>query len=98
MAVNVGETVVAAAVSVRESLVIEAHQVQDGRVQVVDVDLVFHGVPTEVVGGPVDVPGPHPASSDPHGEPERMVLAPVVSLRGWGAPEFPAPEDQGIVQ
>ena len=55
MAVDVGEAVVAAAVAVGQSLVIEAHQVQDRRVQVVDVDLVLHGVPAEFVGGPVDM-------------------------------------------
>ena len=50
VAVNVGQAVVAAAVAVGQLLVVEAHQVQDRRVQVVDVDLVLDGVPAELVG------------------------------------------------
>ena len=57
VAVNVGEAVVAAAVAISRRFVVEPHHVQDGRVQVVDVDLVLDGVPAEFVGGPVDVAG-----------------------------------------
>ncbi len=57
MAINVGEAVVAAAVPVGQPFVIEAHDVQDPRVQVVVVDLILHGVPAEFIGGPVDVAG-----------------------------------------
>ncbi len=41
VAVDVGQAVVAAAVAIGQPLVVEAHQVQDRRVQVVDVDLVL---------------------------------------------------------
>ena len=40
-AVDVGEPEIAAGVAVGELLVVEAEQVQDRRVQVVDVDLVL---------------------------------------------------------
>ena len=42
-AIDVGEAEVAAGVAVRQLGVVEAHQVQQGRVQVVDVDLVLDG-------------------------------------------------------
>ena len=55
LAVHVGQAEVAAGVAVGELLVVEAQQVQDRGVQVVDVDLVLHGLEAELVGGAVDV-------------------------------------------
>src|SRR5206468_3210229 len=52
-AAHIGEAEVAAGVAVSQLLVIEAEQVQQGRVQVVHVDLVLHGVVAELVGGAV---------------------------------------------
>ena len=43
-------------------------------------------------------PGRDAASGHPHGETERVVLAPVGPFGGRSAPEFSAPEDQGIVE
>ncbi len=51
--VDVGEAVVAALEAVGEPGVVEAEQVQGGRVQVVDVDGVFDDVVAEVVRGAV---------------------------------------------
>ena len=53
-AAHVGQAVVAAGVAVGQPLVVEAQQVQDRRVQVVDVDLVLDRVPAELVGRAVD--------------------------------------------
>ena len=52
---NIGQAEIAAGVAVGESLVVEAEQVQDRGVQVVDVDLVLDRVEAEFVGGAVDV-------------------------------------------
>ena len=49
-AVDVGEAEVAARVAVGQLLVVDAEQMQNGRVQVVDVDAVFDGVHAELVG------------------------------------------------
>jgi hypothetical protein len=53
--VYVGQAEVAAGVTIRELLVVEAHEIEQGGVQVVDVNLVFDGLEAEVVGGAVDV-------------------------------------------
>ena len=45
---HIGEAVVAASVAVSEAFVIETQEVQDGGVQVVDVNFVFDGVPAEL--------------------------------------------------
>ena len=46
---NVGQAEVAAAETVGQALVVQSHQVQNGRVEIVDVDFVFGGVPAEFV-------------------------------------------------
>src|SRR5262249_22124930 len=68
MAVNVGEAEVAASIAIRQLLVIETEQVENRRVQVVDVDLVPHRSEAELVGGAVDVAALHPAACQPHAE------------------------------
>ena len=52
---HIGQAEIAAGVAVGELLVIEAQQVQDRGVQVVDVDRVFDGLEAEFVGRAVDV-------------------------------------------
>ena len=47
---DVGQAEVAAGVAVGEPLVVQAEQVQDRRLQVVDVDRVLGDVEAEVVG------------------------------------------------
>ena len=63
-AVDVGQAEVAAGVAVGELRVVEAEQVQDGGVQVVDVDRVLDGLEAEFVGRAVGWPPltPPPAS------------------------------------
>src|SRR5262245_49632298 len=54
LAVDVGEPLVLSVVLVSQLLVIEPHDVEDGRVQVVDVDLAFDRLEAELVGRAVD--------------------------------------------
>ena len=49
---DVGEPHVSVGVKVRQERMVEAHQVQDGGVQVVDVDLVFNGRIAKLIGRP----------------------------------------------
>lgn len=53
IAVNVGQTEVAAAEAVDEFLVIQAEQVQHGGVQIVEMDFACDGFVTEVIRGAV---------------------------------------------
>jgi hypothetical protein len=53
VAVDIGEPVVAALVVEGEPFVVEAETVEDGGLEVVDVDRVFSDVEAEVVGGTV---------------------------------------------
>ena len=56
-AFDVRQTHVASGMEVRQERMVEAQEVQDGGMQVMDVDLVFYGRVAEIVGRP-RAPGP----------------------------------------
>ena len=93
---DVGEAEVAAAVAVGEAGVVEAHLVQDGGVQVVDVDAVFDGDEAEVVGGAVGQAAAEAAAGEPHGEAEGVVVAAGGAFGLRRAAELAAPEDDAF--
>ena len=92
-----------ALVTVGEALVVDAEQVQDGGLEVVDVHAAVGDVVAEVVGFAVDVAGPGAAAGHPHGKATGMVVAAVVvvgepALREAGTAEFAAPDDQRVFE
>ena len=60
---------------------VEAHQVQDRGVQVVDVDPVLDGLQAELVGRAVDHAALDAAAGQPHREAQAVVVA---ALRPFG--------------
>ena len=88
----------AALVHVNDFRMIETEQAEDGGVQVVDVNLVFDRMQAEFVGFPNDLSAFFPATSHPHGEAGRVVVAPVSFLTHRGKSEFSTPDDQCLVQ
>ena len=78
---DVGQAEIAAGVAIGQLLVVQAQQVQDRRVQIVDVDLVFDGVIAVFVGGAVAHARLHAAAGQPHREAVGVVVAAVVPLR-----------------
>ena len=85
---DVSETHVTAAETVRKSFVIEPEQVQDRRVKVVHADLILDGTISKLVRRTVDEPALHPSASEENTETERAVVAPVGSLGKGSPPEF----------
>src|SRR3954452_8020312 len=65
---HVGQPEVAALEAVGELLVIEAEEVEDRGLEVVDVVFVLDGGEAELVGLAEDQAGVHAAAGDPHGE------------------------------
>src|SRR6516164_5651707 len=98
LAAHVGQPVVAAAVAVRKTFVVNAHKVKDGGVQVVDVDFVLDGVPAEFVSSAVNVASANPSAGQPHRETVGVVIASVPFLRHGASSEFASPEDERVVQ
>jgi hypothetical protein len=83
--------------------VVDSHDVQDRRLQVVHVDRVLGDVVAEVVGRAVGEARLDAAARHPAGEAARVMIAAVVgrgelALRVVRAPELAAPDDQRVVE
>src|SRR3954462_4707420 len=77
---HVGEAEIAAAVAIGQLRVIDAEQVEDRRVEIVNVHRLVDRLEAEVVGGAVTHPPLDPAPAQPHREAERVVIPPVLGL------------------
>src|SRR4051794_13203133 len=82
---------------------IYAQKAENGGLQIVHVDRVRHHVVAVVVGLAETEAALHTASCHPHGEATGMVIASVIrvgqlALAVYGAAEFTAPYDQGVVE
>ena len=95
---DVGETEVAAAVAIGQTLVVEAHQVENGGVQIVDVNASFDGVVAEVVGGAVDVAALDAAARQPHREAVAMMIPAGGPFAHRRAAKLAAPDHQRVVE
>ena len=63
LAVHIGQPIIASAEAVSQARVVQPHEVQDGCVQVVNVDLVLDRVPAEFIRGTEDQSAPDAAES-----------------------------------
>ena len=77
---------------------VESEQMQDGGVQVVDMDLVLGGIVTELVGRTVSESRFCTATGQPHRESVRVVIPAVGPLHARSASEFSTPPDQGVFE
>ena len=81
---QVGQPEISPGVVVGEFLVIEAQQRQECGVEIVDMNWVFSGRESELVGGAVHGAALHAAAGQPHREPVVVVVA-AVDLAGIGS-------------
>ena len=98
VAVDISEAAVDAVLTDGEAFVIDAHEVEDGGVEVVEVDGFVFGVVAVVVGRAVNGAWFDTAASHEHGEAVWIVVAAVFTLGGWSASEFAAPKNEGFVE
>src|SRR5262249_10566390 len=92
---HVGQAEVAAVKAVGQFLVVQAKQVQNGRVQIVDADAVGFGLEADLVSGPVERSALDAAASQPNGEGVRVVVAAGAALLNNRQPaELAAPDYQ----
>src|SRR3954466_15242797 len=82
---HVGEAEIAAAVAIGQLRVIDAEQVENRRVEIVDVHRLVNSLEAEVVGGAVDHSTLDAAPGPPHREAERVVIPPILRLPGAAA-------------
>jgi len=104
MAVDVGETIVAALEFEGELFVVDTKEVKDRGLEVVDVDFVFHGIEADVITRSVGDTRLHAAAGHPDGVGVGMVIAAPLgtivkgTLDEGRASEFAGPNDEGVFE
>ena len=63
---HVGQAKIAAGLTIRQALVVEAEQVQQRGVEIMEMDRVLNRPKTEFIGGPVRHSPFGPATGEPH--------------------------------
>lgn len=98
VATDVGETKIAAGVAEGEVFVIDAGEVQHGRVEIVHIADLIDGMDAEFVGGPVGGAAAHAAAGEKHAESLGMMIPPVGSWGVGSASELTGPEDESGIE
>jgi hypothetical protein len=78
---DVGKTVIASARTERQLGVFDPHQIQDGCVNIVNMDRLIHYLPSEVIGRTVGHAPFDASTRKPHGKAVRVVIATGVRPR-----------------
>lgn len=95
---NIGQSKIASTVRVRQPLMVKTEQVQDGRVQIVNVDLVGDGRKAERIGRTMDGATFDTAAGQPHRKAIGIVVASISVLRRRRATKFAAPNNECFVE
>src|SRR5207245_1343823 len=103
LSMNVGQAIIAALEPEGEFGVLQAEEVKDGGVQIVDVDFVFDRVETEFVGFAVNDARFDAAAGEKDGVAVRMMVAAnlawfQLALHHGCATEFAAPNDKRFIE
>ncbi len=77
-----------------EPFVIEAQQVQDRRMDIVDVRLLLGGPQAHSVSCPDDLPALDAAAGEPHGKAVRIMVASILTFTHRHPSEFAAPDHE----
>ena len=96
--VHVGQPVIAPAVAVRQLFVVEPHQVQNGRVQVVYVDTILDRGQPELVGVAIAHTRFDTASRHPDRKSIVIVIAPQLAFRRGRPSKLATPNDERFVE
>src|SRR5689334_13616903 len=96
---HAGEPLIQALVEVSQLRMIQAHQVQNGGVEIGHVTRFFDGLETDLVRRPDRLASLHAGSREPHGKAMPVVIAPRLthSLTGRRAAELSAPDQERLI-
>ncbi len=95
---DVGEAHVASAEAEREAFVVKAEEVENGGVEIVDVDRVFDGAHAHFIRGAIGDSAANTAAGEEDGVAADMMVAAVGAGRVGSAAHFAGPEDEGFVE
>ena len=101
--VDIRQPEVTALMSKGQLLVIDTHQVQDGGIQIMNVDRVLGDVVGKVIRLTVLEPSPNTPASHPHRPASGMMITAVIlsserALAVHGAAKFSTPDHQRVIQ
>ena len=95
---HIREAEVASLETICQLRMIEAEQMKQRCVEIMDMDFIGGRVKTELVGLTEGDPGFHTTAGQPHRETVRMVIAPIISSLDHGrSAKFTTPNDQGVL-
>src|SRR5207245_1665596 len=92
------EPALAAFKQISQLLMVNAQQAQDGRVQVMSVDLVFHSAETEFIRRADGFAADDATAGHPGGKSVGIVVTAIAALHHRSASEFANPYHQGAFQ
>ena len=96
--VDVGETKISACVVKLQRFVVQAEQIKNGCVKIVEMDLVFHRKIPVLVGFAESNPALDASACQPLRVTLRIVVATVTSLHQWRLPKFATPQNKRIIE
>ena len=91
ISVDIGKAEVSARVTVGQVFVIESHEVKNGSVEIMNMDLVFHGREAEFVGRTVGHTTFDSSAGEPNGKPVVIMITTTSAFRHRGATELASP-------
>lgn len=103
MPVDIRQPVVAALEEIGQALVVDAEEVEEGGMEVVDMDRILRYVVAKLVRRAIGKAWADAATGKPKGETAGMVVPAIVvtgqfPLAVGGPAKFPAPDNEGVVQ
>lgn len=103
LAVHIGQADISSLVRMDQPLVIDSQEVQDGRIEIMNVDRIASDVVGEVVGFTMHMPLFDPATCEEHAEAARVMVAAIVllgepTLTVDGPAELSTPDHQRVIE
>src|SRR2546423_12429607 len=97
---HICQTKVTSGIAIGEALVIQAQQMEDSRMEVVDMHRILRRAKTKLVGCAIDRPASDATPSEPDAKAVMIVVAPAQrgQFSDRGAAEFAAPEHECVVE
>ena len=98
LAVQVGQSLVQAIKGIDQPFMVEAEEMKNGGVQVMDVDGVLGDLEAKLVGCPVGQAWFEATSGHPDGESFLVVISAITALQHRSAAKLPGPNDKGFIE
>ena len=95
---NVSQAEITSRIAICETLMVQSEEVEDRRVEVMEMYLVHDRVVAVVIRSPIRKTRLYAAACHPHRECFGIVVPSIRALRRRRATKFPAPKDQRVLQ